>query len=515
MRGNDPVTKRVGILDLAVDSPNRTWGEQLYSFYFRKQFVSITPQAISVWCRRLGHRVHYACYRGQGDPASLLPDDLDVLFVSSYTQASALAYALAKLFRKRGALTVIGGPHARSFPSDCLRFFDLAVTDCDQALIADILSGHADRGTVVSSNRPLTEFPTVEERMPEIRIANFHRGRPILTSLVPLLASIGCPYSCNFCVDWNKSYVALPKEQLAADLRYLSDHFPKLLVGYHDPNFAVRFDETMDIIETIPAGRRNPYIMESSLSILKGSRLPRLTRTNCVYVAPGVESWSDYTNKAGAGDKCGVEKLEQVVAHFDVLSRHVPGLQANFLFGADVDRGREPVELTKSFIRRLPAVWPTINIPSPFGGTPLYDELLAAGRILQTLPFAFYYNPYLAITLKHYDPVDYYDHLIELHEEITSSVMLTRRLTTHAHPAVRFVHALRTLGTRRELAEFRELRAQLAGDRAFRAFHEKRSDDLPDYYHRIYERRLGRYAELMGHRDRIPRLEDVPGAIAA
>ena len=48
-RGNDPVTKRVGILDLAVDSPNRTWGEQLYSFYFRKQFVSITPQAISVW----------------------------------------------------------------------------------------------------------------------------------------------------------------------------------------------------------------------------------------------------------------------------------------------------------------------------------------------------------------------------------------------------------------------------------------------------------------------------------
>jgi hypothetical protein len=201
-----------------------------------------------------------------------------------------------------------------------------------------------------------------------------------------------------------------------------------------------------------------------------------------------------------------------VVAHFQALSRHVPGLQANFLLGADVDRGREPVALTKAFIRRLPAIWPTINIPSPFGGTPLYDKLRADGRILETLPFAFYYNPYLAITLKHYDPVDYYDHLIELHEELTSNAMLARRLTTDSHPAVRFVHALRTLGTRRELAAFREIRARLARDPRFRAFHENRSADLPEYYHRLYERRLGRYAELMSRRDRIPRLEEGPGS---
>jgi hypothetical protein len=35
-------------------------------------------------------------------------------------------------------LTVIGGPHAPSFPSNCVRFFDIAVKDCDRTLIADI-----------------------------------------------------------------------------------------------------------------------------------------------------------------------------------------------------------------------------------------------------------------------------------------------------------------------------------------------------------------------------------------
>ncbi|MEE9198904.1 MAG: radical SAM protein, partial [Dehalococcoidia bacterium] len=95
------------------------------------------PQTISVWCRELGHQVFYATYFGQKDPKQLLPDDLDVVFISTYTQASALGYALAKLYRREKTLTVIGGPHAKAFPDDCLRFFDVVVRECDKTLIAD------------------------------------------------------------------------------------------------------------------------------------------------------------------------------------------------------------------------------------------------------------------------------------------------------------------------------------------------------------------------------------------
>lgn len=499
--------KRVGILDLLTDSTLQGWADYFYGFYFRKQFTSITPQFVATWCRQLGHRVHYATYFGQCDPQRLLPDDLDVLFVSSYTQVSALAYALAASYRRKGTLTVIGGPHARSFPTDCLRFFDIAVKDCDKSLVDDILRGRFDVPASVTSGHTLADIPSVEERAPEIVAASFHRGRPLLTSLVPMLSSVGCPYDCDFCIDWNTKYFSLPADQLRADLAYISNNWPKAAIGYHDPNFAVRFDETMDVIESLPRGRRNPYIMESSLSILKDSRLPRLSRTNCAYVAPGIESWSDYSNKAGASGKEGHDKVEQVVAHLNRVAQHVPGLQANLLFGGDSDRGSEPVELTKEFVERLPEVWPTINIPSPFGGTPLYDRLYRDGRILRSMPFAFYYNPYLAITPKHYDPLSYYDHLIDIHEVITSNGMLLRRLRTGARRIVRFVHALRTLATRTELAAFRGIRAQLRSDAQFRAFHEGRSQTLPESYHRLFERRLGRYASLLSREARIPVLE--------
>jgi hypothetical protein len=324
---------KVGILDLLNDISPKGFRDRLYAAYFTRMLVSITPQAVAVWCRQLGHEVFYATYYGQKDPRRLLPDELDVIFVGAYTQASALAYALAKFYRKEKTLTVIGGPHAKAFPVDCLRFFDLVVKDCDKTLISDILRGHFDPPSIITSGRVLTEFPSVEERMPEIASSAFSGGRPTWTSAVPLLASVGCPYSCDFCVDWNNKYIALPKDRLEADLRYLSENLPGVLIGYHDPNFGVRFDETMDIIETVPKEKRNPYVMESSLSILKESRMPRLQRTNCVYLAPGIESWGDYSNKAGVGAKSGRDKLEQIVDHFALLRQYIAGFQANFIFG--------------------------------------------------------------------------------------------------------------------------------------------------------------------------------------
>src|ERR1700730_16266134 len=111
---------RVGILEILKDSASTSGVEGYFERNFRRHFVSITPQAVAVWCRQLGHDVFYATYYGQSDPAGLLPADLDVVFVSAYTKASALAYALARLFRRSGALTVLGGPHASAFPGDCL-----------------------------------------------------------------------------------------------------------------------------------------------------------------------------------------------------------------------------------------------------------------------------------------------------------------------------------------------------------------------------------------------------------
>jgi hypothetical protein len=319
---------------------------------------------------------------------------------------------------------------------------------------------------------------------------------------------MGCPYECSFCIDWNNPYRLLSLERLAADLRFLSTYLPGVLIGFHDPNFGVTFDRVLDTLDTIPPDRRNPYVMESSLSTLRGSRVGRLKASNCVAVAPGVESWTDYSNKAGAGLTTGAAKLETVVEHFRQLHEQIPYLQGNFIFGFDTDQGPEPIDLTKEFMVRAPFVWPAVNIPVPYGGTPLYRQLEGERRILKSMPFSFCYAPYLVITLKNYHPIEYYENLIDLLEHASSGAMLKQRLKCATRPSVGLVHVTRTLSTRVWIQSYRRVLQMLRSDRAFLAFHEGRTTDLPEFYHRMYERMLGPYAELMSRADRTPTFRD-------
>jgi hypothetical protein len=472
------------------------------------------PQAVAAWCRQLGHRVFYVTYYGQQDPKSLLPDGLDLVFMSTYTQASALAYALAKLYRGENTFTVIGGPHAKAFPLDCLRFFDLVVQECDQALIDSILRSSFERDTIVTSNSFLKHFPSVEERLPEIVKASFHQGRPSLFSNIPMLSSIGCPYRCDFCVDWNKPYALLPLDRLAADLRYISQNIRGVMVAYHDPNFGVNFDAVLGTIESLPENIRSPYAIGCSLATLKDSRLHRLKETNCIYVGAGVESWTHYSDKAGIGSAGGKEKLEKVVAHFEALYPCVPSLGACFLFGTDGDKGDEPVELTKNFIHHVPYVWPGISIPVPYGGTPLQESCLIEGRILKSMPFSFYAMPYLVSKLKNYHPLEYYEKLIKIISYALSLNIMIRRVARTQRYGTKILQFLRTLALTGQWLEMKQIRDHLKNSEEFRAFHDGHIKTLPEFYRRRFKERLGPYAELISDQEMIPELtQPVPSTV--
>jgi hypothetical protein len=303
----------------------------------------------------------------------------------------------------------------------------------------------------------------------------------------------------------------LPTDRLAFDLHYVSRHLPGILVGNHDPNFAVKFDQVMEVIETVPQGARSPYVMESSLSVLRGPRLRRLNETNCVYVAPGIESWADYSNKAGVGAQVGQVKLDKVVAHFEELHEYVPGLGAGFIFGTDSDAGNEPIDLTIEFVRRVPFVWPQMNIPMPYGGTPMFDSLLAADRILKAMPFTFYYTPYLVMRLKHYGPLEYYEHMLRFYSVVTSGVMLARRVWHTQRYRLKAVQVLRTLSMYDGGAKLRRIWKRLKADPELLAFHEGGGDTLPAFYRSEYRRRLGPYADLMSEADMRPTLDQLSG----
>jgi hypothetical protein len=144
----------------------------------------------------------------------------------------------------------------------------------------------------------------------------------------------------------------------------------------------------------------------------------------------------------------------------------------------------------------------------------MHERYVRDGRILQAMPLSFYCAPYLVTTLRNYSPLDFYDRIIELNEARTSLAMLARRITARAPILVRLSHVIRTFAMRIELAEMKRIRGLLATDQAFRSFHDGNSPTLPEFYHRRFEARLGRYAELMPRTERQPASDEEPRAAA-
>jgi hypothetical protein len=208
--------RRVGIIDLVTKGPTKA----LYARVMNANLASIMPQVIGVWCEEDGHQVSFTCYTGFEDLIDELPSDLDVVFIGAFTQAAQLAYALSNLYRSRGAVTVLGGPHARCYPEDARRYFDYVLGFTDREQIRDILrdpEAHRPLGVHLEAAQQPRSLPGVRQRWPYIERT---LAKAPIIQIVPMLGSLGCPYTCSFCIDSEIPYQPLDFEMLKDDLRF-------------------------------------------------------------------------------------------------------------------------------------------------------------------------------------------------------------------------------------------------------------------------------------------------------
>jgi hypothetical protein len=83
---------QIGIVDLVSRGPTRA----LYARLMNPNLASIMPQTIGVWCAREGHEVAFVCYTGLEDLLDELPSKVDLVFISTFTEAAHTAYALSE-----------------------------------------------------------------------------------------------------------------------------------------------------------------------------------------------------------------------------------------------------------------------------------------------------------------------------------------------------------------------------------------------------------------------------------
>jgi hypothetical protein len=455
------------------------------------------PQVIATWCEQLGHDVRYICYTGFEDLDQMLGEACDILFLGSFSRSAQTAYAISNLYRRRGAVTVLGGPHGRCYPEDAALYFDYVLGFTDKAVLGEILdeaAPHRPVGRLIGAARQPTELPLLEERW---KFVAQTLAKAPLVKFVPMIGSMGCPYTCSFCIDSVVDYQPLSFDRIRADLTFLQGKMRRPTVAWHDPNFGVRFNDYMTAIEDVVPRGRMRFIAESSLSLLSEPNLQRMQRNGFIGILPGIESWYDLGNKSKTGKSTGMDKVRQVAAHVNTILRYIPTVQTNFVLGLDCDSGAEPFELTKRFIDLAPGAYPAFSLLTCYGAAaPLNLEFQRAGRVL---PFPHHFldsNHAMNVRPLNYDWAEFYDLAEDLTRYAHSPAQRWRRLGANRGLATKAMNYMRSTSSGR--AEYQaKIRRMLTNDPAVRAFFDGESTALPDFYRARMRRQMGSLWEAL------------------
>ena len=472
---------KVGIIDILGKSATR----KAWSRFIRANNTSIMPQVVAVWCEELGHDVSMVYYNGPEIMAGGIPDDVDIIFINAFSQNAMLAYALSNYFRSKGAVTVLGGPHARSYPDDSIKYFDYAVGFCDKTLLGDILQDcaqHRPLGQFLSTVRQPPSIPGVTERW---KFMQSIMAEAKLLKTIPMIGSLGCPYTCSFCIDALVPYQPLDFDAMKEDLLFvLKNKSPRTIVIWHDPNFGVQFNNYLDVIEAaVPPGRIT-FLAEMTFSLLNEDHCRRLKRNGFKVLLPGIESWYDIGDKSKLRSTTGMEKVRRIAEQARMIISYIPYLQGNLIVGLDADQGPDPFELSKRFLELVPGVYPLFSLLTSYGrNAPDNLRYQREGRVLN-IPFHFLNQTHASnVRPKNYTWPELFAYTTDLLEVTFSHSANWRRFKAVKHTSSRLEQLLRGVSSGRghKYKNMRLLRDRV-DDPQVRRYFEGETMELPRFY---------------------------------
>lgn len=481
---------KISIIDLLHNRPSKS----LYRRYMFPNHASIMPQIIGVWCREEGHLVHYTIYSGIQKTERLLMEGTHIVFISAFSFTAQLAYALSAYYRSLGIVTVLGGPHARSYPEDARLYFDYVLGITDKALLKDLLSNfepNPTHGAILSASAQPRSIPGVRQRWELIE--TLHRSSPLIKG-VSMIGSFGCPYQCDFCIDSEIPYQPLDLDPIREDLEFLVKKIKKPVVGWYDPNFGIRFDAIMETIEsTVPAGTFS-FIAECNLSSLNESNVKRLHANGFKMLMPGIESWFGYGVKAKLKSITGMEKVERIAEQVNMIQRYIPQVHTNLMFGFDEESGTDPFTLTKRFIDLAPGVFPAYALLTIFGQSTREGQRYENENRLIPFPFHMMHGlNNLNVIPKNYSWEEFYTQFIGVLEYSFSKRAIYRRFRNNPNFTAKWFTLFMSfsVGASGKINQVAATLEHLRTNRDYRAFMEKETDRIPSFMIQQVRKDLG------------------------
>lgn len=308
----------------------------------------------------------------QGEvPVDPLPE---VVGITVHLTFARRAYLLADWFHKRGSKVILGGLHVTACPDEAAAHADAIVigegVSVWPRVLDDLRSKQLTKRYVGSFREPLYED------LPSPRRDLMPKGSFLTTS--SLIATRGCHNRCSFCYlslhGLRMPFQRRTIRQVVQDIRQSNEPYSVFI----DNNLGSDRDYLRDLCRAFrPLG----HIWSAAVSLdVTDDRglVEEMARAGCTGVFVGFETLS--ASNLSEANKKGPSPIE-FPWRIRLLQDHGIQVNGSFVLGFDHD-GPEVFNHLLDWIERHKLECATLQILTPYPGTPLYAKLAAEGRIL-------------------------------------------------------------------------------------------------------------------------------------
>jgi radical SAM superfamily enzyme YgiQ (UPF0313 family) len=378
---------RIGLIAMsgirAYDEELLRLGLTLPGFVERSKVVASLPHLGLLTLGGMTPAKHEVHYHEVDDLTTLeaLPQDFDLVAISSYTAMIHEAYALADRYREIGTATVLGGPHVSCLPDEAACHADAVIIGEGELSWRAVLRD-CEAGTLKTRYGSRDEeFNLADAPMPAFELLDASKYTRLTVQ-----TSRGCPHLCDFCgssVLIAQHYKQKPMEKVLAEIDKIRTLWDRPFIEFADDNSIIRRDYWRAILPEL-AKRKIRWFAETDVSVAKDEGLLRLMRkAGCVQLLIGFESPLE-------ADLDGMEahnnwKMKQWANYREAIHTiQTQGIAVIgcFVLGLD-SHGPGIFDEVLEFTKDTELFDVQITIQTPFPGTRLYDRLKAEGRLLE------------------------------------------------------------------------------------------------------------------------------------
>lgn len=358
-------------------------GLTLPGFVERSKTIASLPSLGLLTLAGMTPREHQITYREVQDLNDdlALPQQCDLVAISSFSAQIGEAYTLADRFRALGIPVVLGGLHVTSLPDEAAQHADAVVIGEGETVWLDLLQD-AEQGQLkaryLSSARP--ELEMRDAPMPAFELLDIAKYNRLTVQ-----TSRGCPLRCEFCASsilLTRRYKQKKVSRVLEEIDRICEIWPRPFIEFADDNAFVNRRFWKEFLPQLKT-RRVKWFAETDISVHEDDELLRAMReSGCAEVLIGLESpilpglqglelKNDWKRKRWPQY---IEAIRRIQSY---------GIRVNgcFILGLD-GHGPEVFDAVYDFVEQSEQFDVQVTYQTPFPNTPLYHRLERDERIL-------------------------------------------------------------------------------------------------------------------------------------